>query len=182
MSLQLGNVPTIVVSSPEAAELFLKTHDVVFASRPKFQAIQYTYGAEGVAFAEYGSYWRNVRKLCTIHLLSASKVESFAPLRREELRLLVNSIKKAAVAREIVDLSQKVREFVEDIACKMILGRNKDDRFDLKAILQETMSISGTFNLADYVPWLGAFDLQVLSMFTYVSLYFTFKRSKVQSL
>ncbi|KAJ7969674.1 Cytochrome P450 [Quillaja saponaria] len=35
MSLRLGNVPTIIVSSPEAAELFLKTHDTVFASRPK---------------------------------------------------------------------------------------------------------------------------------------------------
>ena len=30
MSIKLGQVPTIVVSSPETAELFLKTHDTVF--------------------------------------------------------------------------------------------------------------------------------------------------------
>ncbi|KAL7178752.1 hypothetical protein ACSBR1_042164 [Camellia fascicularis] len=35
---QLGNIPTIVVSSSRAAELFLKTHDTVFASRPNIQA------------------------------------------------------------------------------------------------------------------------------------------------
>ncbi|CAL5189632.1 unnamed protein product [Lathyrus oleraceus] len=34
MSLELGQVPTDIVSSSKAAELFLKTHDIVFASKP----------------------------------------------------------------------------------------------------------------------------------------------------
>ena len=38
MFMRLACVPTIVVSSPEAAKLVMKTHDVVFASRPKLQA------------------------------------------------------------------------------------------------------------------------------------------------
>ena len=94
-------------SSPEAAELFLKTHDTIFATRPRTIASDpFSYGAnKGLVFAEYGPYWRNVRKLCTIHLLSASKVELFAPLRREELGELVKSLEKAAAAREVVDLS-----------------------------------------------------------------------------
>ncbi|XP_027357392.1 uncharacterized protein LOC113866792 [Abrus precatorius] len=163
MSLKLGNVPTIVVSTPQAAELFLRTHDTVFANRPKFEAAQYTYGPESVAFAEYGAYWRNVRKVCTTHLLSVSKVESFAPLRKREVEAMVKSLMEVAEAREIVDLSEKVGELLQDVACKMILGRNKDDRFDLKGILLETMSLSGTFNLADYVPWLAVFDLQGLT-------------------
>lgn len=33
MHLRLGFVPVIVVTSAEAAELFLKTHDLLFASR-----------------------------------------------------------------------------------------------------------------------------------------------------
>lgn len=163
MSLQLGNVPTVVVSSPEAAELFLKTHDTVFANRPKFETAQYTYGEESVAFAEYGPYWRNVRKVCTTHLLSASKVESFDGLRKREIGAMVESLKEAAMAREVVDVSERVGEVLRDMACKMVLGRNKDDRFDLKGILVETMSVSGAFNLADYVPWLRLFDLQGLT-------------------
>lgn len=82
-------------------------------------------------------------------------------MRKQEIGAMVKSLKKAAEAREAVDLSEKVGELLQDMACKMILGRNKDDRFDLKGILVETMSISGAFNLADYVPWLGVFDLQV---------------------
>ena len=38
MHLRLGFAGTIVVSSPQAAELFLKTHDLVFASRPPLEA------------------------------------------------------------------------------------------------------------------------------------------------
>ncbi|PPS14106.1 hypothetical protein GOBAR_AA06488 [Gossypium barbadense] len=63
MSLRLGCVPTILVSSPEAAKVFLKTHDLVFASRLGMQAGEYlSYGSTSIAFTPYGSYWRTVRK------------------------------------------------------------------------------------------------------------------------
>ncbi|KAK7314523.1 hypothetical protein VNO77_33049 [Canavalia gladiata] len=66
MSLKLGQVPAIVISSPEMAQLFLKTHDTVFASRPKLEALKSLYhGSKGMVFSEYGAYWRNIRKLCT---------------------------------------------------------------------------------------------------------------------
>ncbi|KAG4992024.1 hypothetical protein JHK87_025481 [Glycine soja] len=133
MSIKLGQVPTIVVSSPETAELFLKTHDTVFASR---------------------------RKFCTTQLLSASKVDMFAPLRREELGLFVKSLEKAASSRDVVNISEQVGELMSNIVYKMILGRNKDDRFDLKGLTHEALHLSGVFNMADYVPWARAFDLQ----------------------
>ena len=99
MSMRLGSVPTIVVSSPQVAELFLKTHDRVFASRPRVQASKYlSYGAKGLAFTEYGSYWRNVRKFCTVELLSVAKIDSYVGMRREEMGLLVEALKEAAVA------------------------------------------------------------------------------------
>ncbi|XVF37528.1 hypothetical protein REPUB_Repub20aG0016400 [Reevesia pubescens] len=163
MSIRLGYVPTIVVSSPQVAELFLKTHDVIFASRPKIQASKYiSYGAKGIAFTEYGSYWRTVRKWCTLHLLSASKVEHFAPIRKAELRSLVESLKKAAEAGETVDLSEKIAEVVENIAYKMIFGPRKDDSLDMKPTIKEVINLTGVFNLSDYVPILASFDLQGL--------------------
>jgi hypothetical protein len=38
---------------------------------------------------------------------------------------------------------------------------SKYDQFDLKRVVQDVMALVGAFNLADYVPWLGVFDLQV---------------------
>ncbi|EOY20997.1 Cytochrome P450 superfamily protein, putative isoform 2 [Theobroma cacao] len=167
MLLRLGYVPTIVVSSPQAAELFLKTHDVVFASRPKVQACEYlSYGGKGMGFTEYGSYWRTVRKWCTLHLLSGSKVEYFAPLRKAELGSMVETVKKAAAAGETVDISGKVGEVIEDIMYKMIFGRpsnSEDDNINLKLLIKEISRLAGAFNLSDFVPCLAPLDLQGLA-------------------
>ncbi|XP_028959896.1 cytochrome P450 CYP736A12-like [Malus domestica] len=164
MSMRLGFIPTIVVSSPKTAELFLKTHDTIFASRPKLQASEYmAYGTKAMALTEYGPYWRRIRKLCTLQLLCPSKIEGFAPLRREEVGLLVQSLKVAAEAGEVVDFSEKVGELVEGITYRMVLGRKNDDMFDLKGIIEEALFLTGAFNISDYVPFLSPLDLQGLT-------------------
>ena len=106
-------------------------------------------------------------------LISVSKIDSFAPMRKKEVGSLVQSLKKAAAAHEVVDLSGKVCELNEETTCRMIFGRSSDDRFDLKKLIEEALSLAGAFNLADYVPYLGALDLQVrkfLSIQLYPSL------------
>ncbi|XP_050257491.1 cytochrome P450 CYP736A12-like isoform X1 [Quercus robur] len=163
MSLRLGHVPTIVVSSSQTAELFLRTHDAVFASRPIFQASKIIGMSKGIAFSEYGPYWRSLRKLVASQLLSASKIESFAPMRKELVGSLVQSLKKTAVAHEVVDLSEVVGKLIEESTCRMVFGRSHHDRFDLKELIAETLNLMGAFNLADYVPYLGALDLQGLT-------------------
>ncbi|KAF8037648.1 hypothetical protein BT93_B0502 [Corymbia citriodora subsp. variegata] len=161
MSLRLGLIPTVVVSSPEAAKSFLGTHDAVFASRPRFVEAELDfYSTKGMVFTEYGPYWRSVRNLCTTHLLSAARVRSFEGVRREEVASLVASLKESAAAREAVDLTAQVMRAMEDVACRMILGRSTDGEHDLKGIIQESARVAGTFNLADYVPFLRPLDLQ----------------------
>ncbi|KAK2430345.1 cytochrome P450 CYP736A12 [Trifolium repens] len=164
MSFQLGQVPAIIISSSKAAESFLKTHDINFASRPKVTASELlSYGSKGIAFSEYSPYWRSVRKLCALKLLSPSKVEMFGPIRKEKLDVLVKSLEKAALVGEVVNLSEVVANFIEDIMYKMMLGRSKYEQFDLKKLVQEATNLYGAFNLADYVPWLGALDFQGLT-------------------
>ncbi|XP_010036876.2 cytochrome P450 CYP736A12 [Eucalyptus grandis] len=162
MFLRLGNKPTVVVSSPEAAELVLKTYDGIFSSRPSVDALHHlSYGNKGMAFAESGAYWRGMRKLCTLQLLSPAKVESFAPMRREELGRVVRRVRAAAAAaHEAVDVSAEVGQLIGDLACRMILGCSTRDKFNLKPVIHEALNLAGAFNLADYVPLLGALDLQ----------------------
>ena len=163
MSLRLGQVPTIVVSSAQAAELFLKQHDAVFANRPMLLVWDHmVYGAKDVAFTPHGDYWRRVRKMCVIHLLSATKVAGFERLRRAEIEAAVRRLAEAAVAREVVDVGERVGELIDDIVFKMLIGKGKEDkRYDFRGVIQEALALAGAFNLADFIPWLAPLDLQV---------------------
>ena len=77
-------------SAPGAAEAVLRTHDHVMASRPRSLVNDIImYGASDVAFAPYGEYWRQARKLATTHMLSAKKVRSFRSAVMDEVILVV---------------------------------------------------------------------------------------------
>ncbi|KAI5330408.1 hypothetical protein L3X38_029806 [Prunus dulcis] len=113
-----------------------------------------------MGFSEYGPYWRHIRKLCTLQLLCPSKIEAFAPLRREEVGLLVESLKKAAAEGQRVDLSEKVGELIEGITYRMVLGSKNDDTYDVKGIIEEIILLTGAVNIGDYLPFLSPFDFQ----------------------
>ncbi|MBA0557686.1 hypothetical protein Golob_014735, partial [Gossypium lobatum] len=119
----------------------------------------------GIAFTEHGPYWRNVRKFCNQQLFNASKIESFAPSRKEVLTHFIESLKEAAVAKEVVNISKKVGDLIEKMTLKMIFGPlKKYEEFNLKELIEEFTNLAGAFNLADFVPFLGSFDLQVLCL------------------
>lgn len=165
MGLRLGFVPAIVLSSPAAAKLVLKTHDLVFASRPRSEAsIHVAYNQRDLVFGPYGPYWRDMRKLVTLHLLSNLKIGQFQPMRRAELGLLVDSLKRAAERGEAVDLTARVSAVAADMNCLMAFGRKYSNLKEkgFKDVIVESMELAGKFNLADFFPYIGALDVQGL--------------------
>ncbi|PQQ00448.1 cytochrome P450 71A1-like [Prunus yedoensis var. nudiflora] len=69
--MHLGRAPTLVVSSAEFAKEIMRTHDIVFSNRIKTTAEDILYfGCKDIGSASCGDYWRQVRKLCVVELLS----------------------------------------------------------------------------------------------------------------
>ncbi|CAN6226686.1 unnamed protein product [Urochloa humidicola] len=123
--LRISATPTLFVSSPSAAEAVLRTHDHIFASRPPSMAAEIIrYGRTDIAFAPYGEYWRQARKLLTTHMLSAKKVQTFSNGRLEEVRLIMGKIRESAIAipRKAVDLSELLSGYTNDVVCRAVLG------------------------------------------------------------
>ncbi|XP_027179618.1 cytochrome P450 CYP736A12-like [Coffea eugenioides] len=168
MHMRFGYVPAIIVSSPEAAEKFLKTYDQVFASRPYHEASWYiAYEQRNLTFGQYGPYWRNMRKLCILQLLSSHKINSFLPMRGEEVGKLVKSLKHAASDGASVDLSAAISSLGANMSCLMIFGKKYMDKdFDdrgFRDVIQESLHVAAMPNLGDYFPLLGVLDLQGLT-------------------
>ncbi|XP_070030133.1 cytochrome P450 71AU50-like [Nicotiana sylvestris] len=148
--------------------MVLKTYDHIFASRSRNEASQYmSYGQKNMIFAKYGPYWRNMRKLCTVHLLSNLKINSFQSMRKQQVELLINSLKEQAHDRAVVDLSAKVTSLNASLTCLMVFGKKyMDEDFDkrgFKAVVQQVVHFAGTPNLGDFFPFLGVVDLQGLN-------------------
>ncbi|XP_019179028.1 PREDICTED: cytochrome P450 CYP736A12-like [Ipomoea nil] len=164
MFLKLGSVPTVVISSPSAAELVLKTHDNVFSDRPRLDAVEHiTNSYKGMLFSPpYSPDWRKTKKFSIQQLLNAAKIESFAGVRREEVGALLASIKTAAAGGEVVDLSEMVGELIENVTYKMLFGFRNEKKYGLKRIVHEVTALMGAFNIAEYVPFVKPFDLQGL--------------------
>ncbi|XP_021802653.1 cytochrome P450 CYP736A12-like [Prunus avium] len=166
MYMRLGLMPTIVISSPEAAELFLKTHDLVFASRPPHEGAKLiSFGQRSLVFSEYGAYWRDTRKMCTLELLSNHKINSFKSMRRDAIALCVESIRATADnGRVAVDLSDNVSSLSVVMSCRMVLGKMyRDEEFDargFRSVIEEVVQLIGAANLGDYIPFIAPFDLQ----------------------
>ncbi|KAL0390169.1 UNVERIFIED_CONTAM: 3,9-dihydroxypterocarpan 6A-monooxygenase [Sesamum calycinum] len=86
IQLHLGSIPCVVVSSPELAKEFLKTHELNFSSRKHSTAIDIVTYDSSFAFSPYGPYWKFIKKLCTYELLGARNLNHFQPIRTLEVR------------------------------------------------------------------------------------------------
>ncbi|KAM0982335.1 hypothetical protein ACFX2I_015237 [Malus domestica] len=149
MLFHFGKVPTLVVSSVEMAREVMKTHDTVFASRPQMTAPGILfYEGHDVAFAPYGDYWRKVRKICVLELLSLKRVQQFQYARVEEAAEMVEKIQTACLSESPIDLSELLILTSNNIMCRSILGQKFDDEDGswfgetAKALMVQVMSFS----------------------------------------
>ncbi|XP_016446862.1 premnaspirodiene oxygenase [Nicotiana tabacum] len=150
--LCLGEISIIVVSSPEMAKEIMKTQDLRFATRPEFMSgdiIFYNYTDIGTC--PYGEYWRNMRKVCVLELLSAKMVKSFNSIRQEEMSSLISSI-NSTPDDSLINLSDKMFWFTSSVTCRSAFGKVIHDQDKLIMLVKDVTLLAGGFDLADLFP------------------------------
>ncbi|GLJ27831.1 hypothetical protein SUGI_0546210 [Cryptomeria japonica] len=77
LHLQLGFRPVLVVSSSELAKECFTANDKALTSRPRTAAAKHLgYDYKMFTGLPYDSYFRNLRKICTVELFSARRIDS----------------------------------------------------------------------------------------------------------
>ncbi|KAG8373945.1 hypothetical protein BUALT_Bualt11G0077900 [Buddleja alternifolia] len=163
MSMKLGSVPLLVVSSPKTAKEVLKTHDLAFCSRPRVSGqAKLSYNRLDVAFAPYSESWRELRKICVLHLLSNKQVQSFRPIREEEVFRMIRDISVKACLGQVINLSVTMLSLTSTLICRVAFGKIYDEggqekrRFD--QLMIESQAMQGGFFVSDYLPSFGWVD------------------------
>jgi hypothetical protein len=123
MLLHFGSVPTLVASSADAAPEIMKTHDLIFWNRPKSSMSEkLLYNYKDVASVLYGEYWRQMKSLSVLHLLSNKRVQSFQAVREEEAFLVIEKIKQSCSSAS-VNLSEVFANLTNYVVCRVALVR-----------------------------------------------------------
>jgi cytochrome P450 len=167
MHVWFGSNPVVVGSSVEMAKAFLKTHDATLAGRPKFAAGKYTtYNYSDITWSQYGSYWRQARRMCLMELFSAKRLESYEYIRKQELDALLNDLFHKS--KEVVLLKDHLSTLSLNVISRMVLGKKyleetenaiiSPDEF--KKMLDELFLLNGVLNIGDFIPWIDFLDLQ----------------------
>jgi len=157
MLLHFGTVPVLVVSSADAAREVMKTHDLVFSDRPnRTMNDVLLYGSKDLASSTYGEYWRQIKSVSVLHLLSTKRVQSFRFVREEETARMMENIRQCCRDSLPVNLTDTCAAVTNDVACRVALGRRYRGREGrgFQKLLLEFGELLGAVCIGDYVPWL----------------------------
>lgn len=163
MHLQLGSVPTLVVSSARLAREVMKTKDLDFCSRPSFISLKkFSYNFSDIAFAPYGEYWREMRKVCIVELFNMKRINSFGFIREEEVANMIASISKSCSSEKLINISETTPTLTSNIVCRAALGKcyigGRNDKSHFDEVSEETEALFVAFFFGDFIPWLGWID------------------------
>lgn len=138
----------------------MKTHDLIFASRRRLITAEViTYGYLSLAYTPYGDYWRHLRKICHLELLSPKRIQSFVPIIEEEITNLIKFI--ASQEGSVINLTQASCSSLYTISSKAAFGNKCKDQEGYISAVDDLSRLLGGFFIADLFP--SATWLQKLS-------------------
>nr|XP_007134139.1 hypothetical protein PHAVU_010G022600g [Phaseolus vulgaris]ESW06133.1 hypothetical protein PHAVU_010G022600g [Phaseolus vulgaris] len=174
--VKLGCHPTIVVNSREIAKECLTTNDRVFASRPNTTGGRLMgYNNAIFGLAPYGNYWREIRKMAVLEILSSYRLEKLKHVRDTETFSLVKDLyssmssPKNVKGSTEVAISNLLEHTTFNIIVRMIAGKrfggdtvNQEDNeaWKLRKSIRDSTYLFGVFVVADAIPSLSWFDFQ----------------------
>ncbi|MBA0665087.1 hypothetical protein Goklo_005000, partial [Gossypium klotzschianum] len=108
------------------AEEVMKTHDLDFCSRPNLCAAgKFSYNASDLSYSQYNDYWREIRKICVVHLFS--RVKTYRPTREDEVSRLIEKICQLSVDSKPINLSEAVMCLSNSIICRIGFRKRYDE-------------------------------------------------------
>ncbi|KAK9028749.1 hypothetical protein V6N11_025896 [Hibiscus sabdariffa] len=124
-----------------------------------------------IAFAPYGPYWRQVRKLATIELLSNHRLDLLKHVRESEIKtspqqlyLLWNKKRDTNTNQVLVEMKTWFKDVTLNVILRIIVGKrlsniNGVETEKLKKSFDDLLELSGKIVVSDALPYLRWLDI-----------------------
>ncbi|XP_031252260.1 iridoid oxidase-like [Pistacia vera] len=167
MTLWLGSMCTVVVSSNEVARDMFKNHDVVLAGRKIYEAMKGEYGTEGsIITSQYGPHWRMLRRLCTTEFFVSSRLDAMRGVRSRCIDRMVQYVEDASsCGTNAIDVGRFVFLMAFNLIGNLIFSKDLLDPKSERGAnffyhAGKVMEFAGKPNVADFLPILRWLDPQ----------------------
>ncbi|KAJ0024254.1 hypothetical protein Pint_08877 [Pistacia integerrima] len=171
-TIKMGVYRALVVSNWEIAKECLTTHDKVFANRPKTMASELlTYNFSMFGLSPYGPYWRQIRKIATLELLSTHRLEKLRNVRESEVKTSLKELYEVWVEKKygsgnkvLVDMKRWFGDVTLNVILRILVGercslREGKESNRWKEELTNFFALSGKFVVSDALPYLKWLDI-----------------------
>ncbi|KAJ3690429.1 hypothetical protein LUZ61_019593 [Rhynchospora tenuis] len=172
--LRFGSRPALVISSHTLAEQCLTTHDMSFSNRVQLPSVMLP---KLIGTSNYDSYWRNIRQIASVELLSNQQLQASSITRAEEIKDMVhqlvqshrshekaegpNCFRRLEFRRMIFELTMNIMMML--IAGKRFYGDKMEDEEEMQKFREAVagwFELSSAANAEDFIPLLRVLDLQ----------------------
>ncbi|KAG5244828.1 cytochrome P450 [Salix suchowensis] len=167
MTIWLGSMCNVVVSSSEAAREMFKNHDAVLAGRKIYEAMKGDFGNEGsIITAQYGPHWRMLRRLCTTEFFVTSRLDAMQGARARCVDGMLQYIEYgSANGTKAIDIGRYIFLMSFNLIGNLMFSKDLLDPKSEKGAeffrhAGKVMEMAGKPNMADFFPILRWLDPQ----------------------
>ncbi|KAJ6300693.1 hypothetical protein OIU76_021485 [Salix suchowensis] len=167
VSVWYGSALNVVVCDAELAKQVLRENDQQLADRHRTRlSARFSRDGKDLIWADYGPHYVKVRKVSTLELFSAKRLEELRPIREDEVTFMVESIFKDCTNPENHGKSLLVKKYLGDVAFNNITRLAFGKRFmnsegiideqgqEFKAIVSNGLRLGASLTISEHIPWL----------------------------
>ncbi|GMP31571.1 hypothetical protein CsSME_00005727 [Camellia sinensis var. sinensis] len=166
MSLKLGQITTVVISSSTMAKEVLQKQDLVFSNRSCPNSVHaQAHDQYSMVWLPVAERWRSLRKIMNSNMFSGNRLDANQSLRQQKVQELISYVGKCCQEGVAVDIGRAAFTTSLNLLSNTVFSvdladPSQDSAKEFRDLVWNIMVEAGKPNLVDYFPVLAKIDPQ----------------------
>ncbi|CAN4120913.1 unnamed protein product [Withania somnifera] len=165
MSLKLGKITTVVISSSSLAKQVLKNQDQAFSNRFTPNILRIHKYKLSVIWLPVCPQWRMLRKILNTNIFSSNRLDANEHVRSQKVKELIAYCAQCCQESKVVDIGQVAFKTNFNLVSNTLFSKDlvdpfSDSKVEMKDVIRDMLAETGKPNLVDFFPILEKFDPQ----------------------